>query len=119
MKTAALLAKVSAGDAAAVPAAAALRLATMGGATALGLAECIGSITKGKWADLTCVDLQNFRSLPIYDPLSQLVYAVGTQQVRDVWVAGRHLVENGKLTQIDAEEILCRTHEWQQRIASQ
>jgi 5-methylthioadenosine/S-adenosylhomocysteine deaminase len=118
MKTAALLAKAIDQDATAVPAARALRMATIGGATALGLAESTGSIEKGKWADLTCIDMQHFRSLPLYDPLSQLVYASSSQQVSDVWVAGRHLVENGQLTQVDRNELLGRTAEWQRRIAA-
>jgi 5-methylthioadenosine/S-adenosylhomocysteine deaminase len=117
MKSAALLAKATESDDSALPAATALRMATLNGAMALGLADITGSIEKGKWADLTCVNLQRFRTLPVYDPLSQLVYAAGSGQTRDVWVAGRHLVENGALTQIDSDEILRRTHEWQQRIA--
>jgi 5-methylthioadenosine/S-adenosylhomocysteine deaminase len=117
MKSAALLAKATESDARALPAATALRMATLNGAMALGLADITGSIEKGKWADLTCVNLQRFRTLPVYDPLSQLVYAAGSGQTTDVWVAGRHLVENGELTQIDSDEILRRTHEWQQRIA--
>ncbi|MDH4049147.1 MAG: TRZ/ATZ family hydrolase [Gammaproteobacteria bacterium] len=118
MKTAALLAKVSESDARTLPAAAALRMATLGGATALGLAEATGSIENGKWADLTCIDMQHFRTQPIYDAISQLVYSASSRQVSDVWIAGRHLVENGTLTQIDGDEILRRTNEWQQRIAS-
>jgi 5-methylthioadenosine/S-adenosylhomocysteine deaminase len=117
MKTSALLAKVVEQDAAAIPAPIALRMATMGGAIALGLAENIGSIESGKWADLTCVDLQHVRTQPLYDPLSQLVYASSSQQVSDVWIAGRHVVEGGKLTLIDLDEILNRSNEWQQRIS--
>ncbi|HSD69837.1 MAG TPA: TRZ/ATZ family hydrolase [Woeseiaceae bacterium] len=118
MKTAALLAKAIAQDAAVVPAASALRMATLGGAVALGLSDSTGTIETGKWADLTCFDMQQLRSLPLYDPLSQLVYATSSQQVCDVWVAGRHLVENGALTQVDRNEVLARTGEWQRRIAS-
>jgi 5-methylthioadenosine/S-adenosylhomocysteine deaminase len=118
MKMAALLAKASESDATVVAAATALRMATMAGAAALGLAESVGSIETGKWADLTCIDLQHFRSLPLYDPLSQLAYAANSNQVSDVWIAGRQLVENGSLTQIDGGEILSRTLEWQQRIGS-
>jgi 5-methylthioadenosine/S-adenosylhomocysteine deaminase len=119
MKTAALLSKVMERDAAALPAAIALRMATLGGAIALGLGDSIGSLEPGKWADLACIDLQRFRSLPIYDPLSQLVYAASAGQVSDVWVSGRHIVDAGALTLVDADEILNRTHEWQQRIATQ
>ena len=116
MRTAALLAKASSANAAAVPAFAALHMATMGGATALGLDADIGSIEVGKWADLACVDLSRLNSQPMYDPVSQLVYATHSDQVRDVWVAGRHHVEAGKLRQIDENEILRRTSEWQQRL---
>jgi 5-methylthioadenosine/S-adenosylhomocysteine deaminase len=54
----------------------------------------------------------------VYDPIAQLVYACNREQVSDVWVAGRHQVENGDLTQVDEEEILQRSREWQQRIAA-
>ena len=117
LRAAALLGKVRAEDAAALPAATALHMATLGGATALGLEDCTGSIVPGKWADLACIDLGTLNSQPVYDPLSQVVYTVLPNQVKDVWVAGRHQVEDGRLTQIDQNEILRRTSEWQQRIA--
>jgi 5-methylthioadenosine/S-adenosylhomocysteine deaminase len=117
MRTAALLAKAVSDNAAALPAAAALRMATMDGARALGLADAIGSIEPGKWADLTCIDLRSLNSQPVYDPVSQLVYTARPDQVSDVWVAGRHLVDGGRLTQLDEAELLGRSAEWQQRIA--
>lgn len=117
MRTAALLAKAVSGDAAALPASAALRMATIDGARALGLGEVIGSIESGKWADLTCIDLRSLNSQPVYDPLSQVVYTARPGQVSDVWVAGRHLVDSGRLTQLDEAELLGRSAEWQQRIA--
>jgi 5-methylthioadenosine/S-adenosylhomocysteine deaminase len=116
MRTAALLAKTQAQDAAALPAASALRMATIDGARTLGLEDRIGSIEVGKSADLACIDLMHLNSQPVYDPISQLVYTVQPQQVRDVWVAGRHQVEAGELTQIDKVEILARTAEWRERI---
>jgi 5-methylthioadenosine/S-adenosylhomocysteine deaminase len=119
MRTAALLAKVRAGDASVLPAAAALRMATLDGAASLGLADSIGSIETGKWADLACIDLRHINSQPVYDPISQLVYTVQTQQVSDVWVAGRRQVDNGALTHIDVDELLQRTSEWQSRIAAE
>jgi len=118
MRTAALLGKVQAQDAAAIPASAALRMATLNGAKALGLEDNIGSIETGKSADLTCIDLNRINSQPVYDPTAQLVYACNREQVSDVWVAGRHLVDNGSLTQVDEDEILQRSVEWQQRIAA-
>lgn len=116
MRTAALLAKARAGDAAALPAASALRMATIEGAKTLGLDADIGSIEAGKWADLVCVDLMHLNCQPVYDPLSQLVYSVQPHQVSDVWVAGRQQVEHGKLTYIDEDEIIRRTAEWRERI---
>ncbi len=118
MRIAALLAKARADDAAAVPAAQALRMATLNGAKSLGLGESIGSIEAGKWADLACVDLRHINSQPVYDPVSQLVYTVQPHQVSDVWVAGRHQVDNGTLTHVDVDDLLQRTAEWQYRIAS-
>jgi 5-methylthioadenosine/S-adenosylhomocysteine deaminase len=116
MRIATLLAKTKAHDACALPAASALRMATLEGARTLGLDKRIGSIECGKLADLTCIALMHLNSQPVYDPISQLVYTARSNQVQDVWVAGRHQVENGALVQIDQAEILQRTLEWQQRI---
>ncbi len=119
MRTAALLAKAQAQDATAIPAAQALRMATLDGAESLGLADSIGSIEAGKWADLACIDLRHINSQPVYDPISQLVYTVQPHQVSDVWVAGKHQVDNGRLTHIDVDDLLQRTSEWQHRIANE
>ncbi len=97
MRLAALLAKAVAQDAGALPAQAALRAATLGGAAALGLETRIGSILPGKAADLAAVRFSGPELSPCYDPVSQLVYAAGRQHVSDVWVAGRHLLQGGIL----------------------
>jgi 5-methylthioadenosine/S-adenosylhomocysteine deaminase len=118
MRTATLLAKARAEDASVLPASEALRMATLDGARSLGLADSIGSIEIGKWADLACIDLRHINSQPVYDPVSQLVYTVQPHQVSDVWVAGKHQVDNGTLTHIDVDDLLRRTAEWQHRIAN-
>lgn len=118
MRAAALLAKGLTGDAAALSAADAVRLATLEGARALGIEADTGSLEAGKWADVTCVDLRTLNSQPVYDPVSQLVYTARAEQVTDVWVAGRHLVESGSLLELDTEEILGRSNEWRLRIAA-
>jgi 5-methylthioadenosine/S-adenosylhomocysteine deaminase len=118
MRTAALLAKVVAGNAAVMNANEVLRMATIDAARALGLADSIGSIEAGKWADLTCVSLQAINSQPVYDPLSQLVYTSHPNQVSDVWVAGRHHVDSGRLLGINESDVLKRSAEWQQRICA-
>jgi 5-methylthioadenosine/S-adenosylhomocysteine deaminase len=88
MRTAALLAKAVARDASAMPAHAALRAATLGGARALGLGARIGSIEPGKRADLVAVALRAPELAPVYDPVSHLVYAAGREHVTHVWVDG-------------------------------
>ena len=97
MRTAALLAKAVAGNAEALPAHAALRAATLGGALALGLGERIGSIVPGKAADLVAIDLSAPELQPCFDPVSQLVYAAGREHVSDVWVAGEPRVRQRQL----------------------
>jgi 5-methylthioadenosine/S-adenosylhomocysteine deaminase len=118
MRSAALLGKATSSDASAVPAHTALRMATLNGARALGLAGETGSLSAGKWADITAVRLDTIESQPLYDPVSQLVYACGREQVTDVWVAGQHLLKERQLTTLDDTEILDRACHWQTRIGS-
>ena len=118
MRTAALLAKARSDDAAAVTAAEALHMATLGGALALGLERQVGSIEAGKLADLTCVDLSALNTQPLYDIISQLVYATQSNQVSDVWVGGRHQLDNGRFTHIDTDSLVARANEWRDRIAT-
>lgn len=117
MRLASLLAKVATGDAATLPAATALRMATLNGATALGLDARIGSLTPGKDADLAAVRLADVETLPLYDPVSQLVNAASREHVTDVWVAGERVVQDRRCTKIDADAIAGRARIWQQRLA--
>jgi 5-methylthioadenosine/S-adenosylhomocysteine deaminase len=116
MRTAALLAKAVAGDARALPAPQALHMATLAGAKALGLDDEIGSLVKGKSADFIAVDLGAANTQPLYNVVSQLVYATAPQQVTDVFVAGRALLRERRLTTLDADAILGRAAEWQRKI---
>lgn len=118
MRVAALLAKTVSGDATVLPAHQALRMATLSGAEVLGLDRNTGSIEKQKWADLTCIDLSGLNTQPVYDPIAQIVYSAEAQQVSDVWVAGRHQLDNGRLSHINRTDLLDRSGEWRQRIAS-
>jgi 5-methylthioadenosine/S-adenosylhomocysteine deaminase len=88
MRHAALLAKVASRNAAALPAHQVLRMATLDGARALGLAEKTGSLEIGKAADIIAVDLGEWPHQPCYDPVSHLVYVAGREQVCHVWVSG-------------------------------
>lgn len=116
MRTAALLAKAVAGDAQALPAAAALHMATLAGAKALMLDEQIGSLVPGKQADFIAVDLSALNTQPVYHVLSHLAYAVNSRQVREVFVAGRALLRQGELTTLDAGALRAKAGEWAAKI---
>ncbi len=118
MQTAALLAKHVAADAAAVPAAAALAMATINGARALGLDAEIGSLVAGKAADVICVDLGRFELQPMLDPLTRLVYAASSRDVTDVWVAGEHVVTSAELLRLDREAIAAAAAAWGRRLGA-
>jgi len=118
MQTAALLAKGVAGSASALPAYQALRMATINGAKALGLDAETGSLEVGKSADLVAIDLRDPDTQPVYNPVSQLVYAAGRDQVRHVWVAGRQLIRDGRPTSLDRDQILDEARIWGERIAA-
>jgi 5-methylthioadenosine/S-adenosylhomocysteine deaminase len=119
MRTAALLAKGVAADASAVPAAQALRMATLNGARALGLEGEIGSLQVGKSADITAIHLDELENLPLYDPISAIVYASSRRQVTDVWVAGKPLLRESSLTTLDPAEIRERILLWQSRLSGE
>lgn len=118
MRTAALLAKAVAGDASAFDAAYALRAATLHGARAIGLSACIGSIEAGKQADLAAVRLSDLETQPLFNVISQLVYACGRHQVSDVWIAGQRKMAARELLDIDTAAILAKTRAWRDRIAA-
>ena len=116
MRTAALLAKAVANDASALDAASALRAATLGGAKALGWDERIGSIEAGKQADLCAVRLDDIETQPMYNVISQLVYAAGRHQVSDVWIAGARKLADGVLIDLDPADLRERARRWRDRL---
>ncbi|MES3006178.1 MAG: TRZ/ATZ family hydrolase [Pseudomonadota bacterium] len=116
MRTAALLGKAVAGDASAVPAHQALQMATLNGARALGMDDRIGSLEPGKLADIVAIRMDTFNAMPVYNPLSHLVYSTQSSQVSHVWVGGRLLVDGGQLTTIDTQSLRSNTLAWQTHI---
>lgn len=116
-RTAALLAKAVAGSATALDAHRALRMATLNGARALGLEQETGSLELGKAADLVAFDLSGLAQQPVYDPVSQLIYASGRDCVRHLWVGGKQLLDNGRLTRLDEELLKHKAHQWCRKIA--
>ncbi|MFC1895887.1 amidohydrolase family protein [Thermodesulfobacteriota bacterium] len=95
-----------------------LRLATVEAAKAIGLGDAVGSIEKGKRADLIVIDTHAPHLTPVYNPVSHLVYAAGGSDVRDVIVDGRVVVEGGTLLTMELEKILTRMAALGKNIAS-
>ena len=118
MRLAALLAKGASGQATALPAHSVLGMATLNAARALGLADRVGSLTPGKCADMTAVNLEAPELSPCYEPLSHLVYAAGREHVSHVWVNGELLVQSGRLSRLDAGELAAKAAYWKEKIRS-
>jgi 5-methylthioadenosine/S-adenosylhomocysteine deaminase len=118
LRTAALLAKGVAGDAAAFDDAFALRAATLNGARALQLDARIGSIEAGKRADLVAVRLDEVETQPLYNVISHLAYAVSRRQVSDVWIDGARKLADGVLVDFDLGGVLEKARRWRERIAA-
>ena len=116
MRLAALLAKGSTEEASVVDAHSALRMATLGGARALGLGELLGSLEEGKAADLCAVDLGGEYLSPCYNPVSHLVYAATSADVSHVWTQGRAQLKKGKPLHPEAGAGRAMAEKWQEEI---
>ena len=88
-----------------LPAAEAVRIATAGGAAALGLADQIGSLEVGKRGDAIAVDIRALHTVPAVDPWSQIAYAAQSCDVRHVAVEGRVVVRDRSLLTLDVEKV--------------
>ncbi|MBS0577668.1 MAG: amidohydrolase family protein [Proteobacteria bacterium] len=100
----------------ALTAADALRMATLGGATALGLQAITGSIEPGKAADLACIDLGTLECRTAPGIEAAVLEAATRSQVSDVWTGGRCAVSEGRLLAFDEEEIAALPARWMQRL---
>ena len=116
IRSAALLAKIHTADPTAVSTWDALEMATINGAKALGIDEVVGSLTPGKAADVIAINADDFAMLPLFQPSSQIVYSAQTHHVTDVFVAGKPLMRNGKLTTMDEAALKATAHAWANKI---
>jgi 5-methylthioadenosine/S-adenosylhomocysteine deaminase len=114
--TAALLHKLISRDPKVVPAAAAFEMATIRGARALHLDKEIGSIEKGKRADLVIVDLDDLNQTPYYNIYSDLVYAAKASDVRTVIIEGRVVMRDRRLLTLNEETIKADARRYRERI---
>jgi 5-methylthioadenosine/S-adenosylhomocysteine deaminase len=106
MRVAALIHKGNRLDPTVLPAAAILRMATMGSAAALGIDQLVGSIEVGKKADLVRLDPSSPSLTPVYDPTSTIVYAASRADVVDVWIDGVAVVQNRACTTLNLDAVL-------------
>jgi 5-methylthioadenosine/S-adenosylhomocysteine deaminase len=110
MRQAALLHKLQSNNPTAMPASAALQMATIAGARALGMEAEIGSIEVGKRADMIVVGLRAARQTPMYDPLSHLVYVTRGDDVRTTIVNGRILMRDRKVLTLDEGAVIAEAN---------
>ncbi len=106
MDTTAKLHKVFRKNSSVVDAKSVVEMATIGGARVLGLEKEIGSIEKGKRADVIIIDLDKPHLTPMYNPYSQIVYAVDGADVETVIIEGRIVMRDHKILTVDEEKII-------------
>jgi 5-methylthioadenosine/S-adenosylhomocysteine deaminase len=117
-RTAALMAKGFSADPGVLNAFQTLEMVTINAALALGQSDRIGSVEVGKQADLCAIRLDSLHTTPMYDVVSHLIYAVSSQQVSHVWVAGRMLLEDKEFLHLDVSDIIGRARHWADRITA-
>jgi 5-methylthioadenosine/S-adenosylhomocysteine deaminase len=114
--TTAKLHKVFTMDPKVVTAQEAFEMATIRGARALHMEREIGSIEKGKRADLVVVDLDDLNQMPFYNIYSELVYATKADDVRHVIIEGRVIMRDRRLLTLDEQDIKARARVFREQI---
>ncbi|MGD0870219.1 MAG: amidohydrolase family protein [Bryobacteraceae bacterium] len=118
MDLAAKLQKVMTLDPETLPASTALEMATIRGARVLGMEKEIGSLEAGKRADMIVVRLDRPNAVPMYDAVSQMVYALKADDVRDVMVNGKPVVSDGRILTLNQAQILLKAEEYRAKVSA-
>jgi 5-methylthioadenosine/S-adenosylhomocysteine deaminase len=118
MRLAAFLQKVEQMNPEVLSAETVLRMATSGGATAIGLGDTIGSLEVGKRADLIQVAFDDVHHVPTYDVVSHLVYVNDEQDVASTIVDGKVLMREGEILTIDTDRVAAEAKALAARIQS-
>jgi 5-methylthioadenosine/S-adenosylhomocysteine deaminase len=87
-----------------------LKMGTIEGAKAIGLEKTIGSLEIGKEADLIIIDTHKPHLVPMYNPISHIVYAAIGSDVRDVIISGKIIIRDKRLLTLDLEDILTKAN---------
>lgn len=111
-----LLQRVSKLQATALSARDAFAMATIEGAASLGMQNEIGSLEPGKWADIVVFDGEGAALANVHDPFESVVYIAGPRDVKEVLVAGRHVVAGGAVVSVDVDEIVERSRPLSRRL---
>jgi 5-methylthioadenosine/S-adenosylhomocysteine deaminase len=118
MDLAAKLAKITKMDPLALNAKAVVEMATIDGAKALHMEKEIGSLEKGKKADLILISLQEPNAVPMYDVYAQLAYALKAWDIETVVIGGRIVMRDRKLLTVDEEQAMSKAREYGKKIAA-
>ncbi len=118
LRLAATLHRGATGRADAVTTSQALRMVTRDGAAALGAGDRLGALEPGKLADMILIDLRRPHAVPLFDPATHLVFSCGRSDVRHVFVGGRQVVRDGRLTGLDLDGVLGEVEALAPRIAA-
>ena len=118
MDLAAKLAKITKMDPLALNARAVVEMATIDGARALHMEKEIGSLEKGKKADLILISLEEPNAVPMYDVYAQLAYALKACDIETVVIGGRIVMRDRKLLTVDEEQAMSKARDYGKKIAA-
>jgi 5-methylthioadenosine/S-adenosylhomocysteine deaminase len=93
-----------------------LQLATGGGARALGMSEQLGALQEGMLADFAIVSLSGAHQIPVYDPVSALVFSSSSRDVVLTVVAGKEVYRDGRVTNVDEDHLRARMNEISEKL---
>lgn len=96
----------------------AMDMLTINGARALNAADRIGSLEPGKFADMVLVDVKRPHAVPMFDPMTHLVYSTNKSDIRHVFLGGEQVVRNGALTRIAIEDTMAEVAAMVPRISA-
>ncbi len=116
MRLSTLIHKGTSNDPTVLNALTSLRMITQNGANAVGMGEQLGSIEKGKIADLIFIDLNKPRTTPIYDVHSSLVYAAHSGQIQSVMINGEFVMKYKQVLTLDEEKVKAEAQELASKI---
>lgn len=116
MRLAPILQKTVHGDPTLMPAPGVVKMVTSDAARHIGLGDKIGSLERGKRADLILLDLNMAHAQPLYDIYAQLLYALGRDNVSTVFINGKIVMRDRQLQTIDESEMMGQVRELADKI---